>query len=145
MLDGFLRSSAFLAGAVVSVGVVCSETLELERVMSVLLETRSANHLPPQDERRVGDDEGSQQASPVGQIQLTPSQWEAVAGRLSLNSRELAVCRLLFDCLTRQCIADQMGITNRSVRHHMEQIHKKLGVKNRVGVVLRIIHERDRV
>ena len=62
---------------------------------------------------------------------------------MTMSLREQQVCKLLFDGLTRQKIAEQIGISNRTVRHHMEQIHIKLNASNRVGVVLRIIQLRD--
>ena len=62
---------------------------------------------------------------------------------MKMSRREQDVCKLLFDGLTRQKIAEQMDISNRTVRHHMEQIHVKLNVSNRVGVVLKIIQLRD--
>ena len=78
-----------------------------------------------------------------GQHQLTDQQWSDVCRQMNMSVREQQVSRLLFDGLTRQKIADQMEISNRTVRHHMEQIHNKLEVSNRVGVVLRIVQVRD--
>jgi len=78
-----------------------------------------------------------------GQHQLSLQQWSDVCRKVKISLREQDVCKLLFDGLTRQKIAEQMDISNRTVRHHMEQIHVKLGVCNRVGVVLKIIQLRD--
>jgi len=78
-----------------------------------------------------------------GQHQLSNQQWSDVCREMKMSLREQLVCKLLFDGLTRQKIAEQMEISNRTVRHHMEQIHVKLDVSNRVGVVLRIIQLRD--
>ena len=79
----------------------------------------------------------------LGQHQLSTQQWSDVCRGMKMSLREQRVCKLLFDGLTRQKIAEQIGISNRTVRHHMEQIHVKLDVSNRVGVVLRIIQLRD--
>ncbi len=78
-----------------------------------------------------------------GQHQLSGQEWSDVARTMKLSIREQQVCRLLFDGLTRQVIAEQLNISNRTVRHHMERIHQKLKVGNRVGVVLKIVHVRD--
>ena len=78
-----------------------------------------------------------------GQHQLLLQQWSDVCRKMKMSLREENVCKLLFDGMTRQQIADQMGISNRTVRHHMEKIHLKLNVSNRVGVVLKIIQLRD--
>lgn len=82
------------------------------------------------------------QASP-GQHQLSKQQWSDVCRRMKMSVREQRVCQLLFDGLTRQKISELMDVSNRTVRHHMERIHVKLGVSNRVGVVLQIIQLRD--
>ena len=74
---------------------------------------------------------------------LTDDQWQQVAEKLGLTDRERDVCALLFQCLTRREIAEQLGIKDRTVRGYMEQIHIKLNVNNRVGIVLRIIETRD--
>ncbi len=74
---------------------------------------------------------------------LTQSQWTVTAETLRLTNRETQVCQKLFEGITRNQIADDLGIKPRTVRHYMEHIHEKLAVKNRVGVVLRIIQLRD--
>lgn len=74
---------------------------------------------------------------------LTDAQWHLVGDNLNLTPREQEVCQLLFNIKTRDGIASALNITPRTVRQHMEQIHKKLHVNSRVGVVLRIIQMRD--
>ena len=81
----------------------------------------------------------------TGQCQFSNQQWKAICHFLSLSDREEFVCRLLCDGHTRDAIAAAMGVTSRAVRHHMEQIHRKLEVHNRVGVVLRLIQVRDTI
>jgi DNA-binding NarL/FixJ family response regulator len=78
-----------------------------------------------------------------GQHQLSIRQWDEVCKTINMSLREQQVCKLLFDGMTRQKIAEKLEISNRTVRHHMEQIHLKLEVSNRVGVVLQIIRLRD--
>ena len=78
----------------------------------------------------------------VGEL-LSPGEWESVACTGKLTSREASVCQLLFEGLTRPEIASHLGIKPRTVRQHLETIHQKLHVKNRVGVVLRIVQIRD--
>lgn len=60
-----------------------------------------------------------------------------------MTSRERQVCERLFQGQTRQEIATCLGIKPRTVREHLENIHSKLRVRNRIGVVLRIIQMRD--
>ena len=73
---------------------------------------------------------------------MTERHWELAEEFGSLTPRETAVCRLLLQAITRAEIAKSLGISPRTVRQHLEQIHRKLNVTNRVGVVLRIIQTR---
>jgi len=81
----------------------------------------------------------------IGQSQFSDKQWELICHSLELSDREEFVCRLLCDGHTRAAIGDAMEVTTRTVRHYMERIHRKLGVHNRVGVVLRLIQVRDTI
>lgn len=85
------------------------------------------------------------QEKEIGQNQLSDLQWERVCNSFGLSAREELVCRLLCDGNTRSAIANAMEVSTRTVRHHMERIHRKLGVHNRVGVVLRLIQIRDSI
>ncbi len=57
--------------------------------------------------------------------------------------REGQVCRLLFEGHKRDQIAEMLGISPRTVRYHLESLHKKLKVNTRVGLVLRMVQLRD--
>jgi DNA-binding CsgD family transcriptional regulator len=81
----------------------------------------------------------------TGQVQFSDKQWTIICRLLDLSEREEFVCRLLCDGHTRAAIAKTMDVTTRTVRHHMERIHRKLDVRNRVGVVLRLIQVRDTI
>lgn len=80
-----------------------------------------------------------------GSEMLTEMQWTISAKELRLTPRETEVCQELFQGNTRNAIAEHLKIKPRTVRHHMEAIHRKLAVSNRVGVVLRIIQVRDQI
>ncbi len=74
---------------------------------------------------------------------LTSQDWEAICATASLTKREAEVCTLLLSCKTRNAIADCLGIKPRTVRQHLENLHVKLNVTNRVELVLRVISIRD--
>ena len=78
-----------------------------------------------------------------GQELVSTDQWNKISLLLKLSGRELQVCRLLMDGHTRLSIAQQLGIKGRTVRQYLEQLHVKLRVSNRVGLVLRVIQVRD--
>jgi len=70
-------------------------------------------------------------------------QWKKISYLLAISDREQEVCRLLFEGITREEIAERMDIKVRTVRHYLERLHTKLRVNNRVALVLRIIQVRD--
>lgn len=50
-----------------------------------------------------------------------------------LSLREVGVLRLMADGLTNRQIADELSITDQTVKHHLSSIYRKLGVSNRTG------------
>jgi DNA-binding CsgD family transcriptional regulator len=82
--------------------------------------------------------------SPPGLDLLNDAQWNELSQCAGFSNRERDVCRLLFEGNTRREIATKLGIKPRTVRDYMEKIHNKFDVRNRVGVVLRVIQIRDR-
>jgi DNA-binding NarL/FixJ family response regulator len=74
---------------------------------------------------------------------FTSTQWEGVSRALQLTEREQQVCQLLLKGKTRIEIAEDLEVKPRTIRQFMEQIHSKLRVKNRVGVVVRLVQVRD--
>ena len=53
-----------------------------------------------------------------------------------LTGRELAVLRLLADGLTAHAIARRLGVSPLTVRKHLENTYRKLGVPDRMLAVL---------
>jgi DNA-binding CsgD family transcriptional regulator len=60
-----------------------------------------------------------------------------VATSLRMTSRELAVLGELADGLTAAAIGRRLLITERTVHKHLERVYAKLGVRDRLGAVLR--------
>jgi len=78
-----------------------------------------------------------------GENLISDPEWTAVKTHARLSMREGQVCRLLFEGNKRDEIAAMLGISPRTVRYHLESLHKKLQVNTRVGLVLRMIQLRD--
>jgi DNA-binding CsgD family transcriptional regulator len=74
---------------------------------------------------------------------LTPEQWIGVADALGITPRELEIIVLLLESKTREAVARTLHISTRTVRQHLERIYQKLGVSDRVELVLCIMHTRD--
>ena len=54
---------------------------------------------------------------------------------LPLTTRERQIAEMIAAGETARSIADQLGISYHTVRRHGEKVFRKLGVRNRVGVV----------
>ena len=78
-----------------------------------------------------------------GENLISDSDWVAVKKYGRLSMREGQVCQLLFEGHKRDVIAEMLKISPRTVRYHLESLHKKLQVNTRVGLVLRIVQLRD--
>jgi len=60
---------------------------------------------------------------------------------LSLSDRELQVAQGVFDDCTERALADKLGISPHTVHTHIERLHRKLGVTNRVQLILHVTAE----
>lgn len=76
---------------------------------------------------------------------LNPNQWAQIADVASLTQRERQVAEMLLESHTREEIAQKLNVKPRTIRQHMESLHSKLKVSNRVGLALRVISLRDQV
>jgi DNA-binding NarL/FixJ family response regulator len=53
-----------------------------------------------------------------------------------LTSREVELLRLLSGGLSRREVATQLFLSEHTVRHHLEHIYNKIGVRTRVAATL---------
>ncbi|MEM7475844.1 MAG: helix-turn-helix transcriptional regulator [Planctomycetota bacterium] len=81
--------------------------------------------------------------SDPGKSLLQGHCWTEIARFAGLTSRELDVCQALFEGLTCEEVASELGLSASTVRHHMESLHSKLSVSTRRGLALRVIQIRD--
>ena len=72
---------------------------------------------------------------------LTDEQWLRIARRLAISERELQIVRLVFEDEAEKAIAARLEISLHTVHAHLMHLHWKLGVKSRVGLVLRVFRE----
>lgn len=70
-----------------------------------------------------------------GRLGATDSLEESVLA--SLSEREAAVARLVVAGQSNKAVAQQLGITERTVKAHLSSIFSKLGVRDRVQLMLR--------
>ncbi len=74
-----------------------------------------------------------------GSAVFSDSAWSEVGRSLRLSHREFQIARGIFDDLTELNIAANLGISAHTVHTHVERLHRKLAVANRVELVLRVI------
>jgi len=72
---------------------------------------------------------------------LSDLAWREIARSLDLSTRELQIVRATFDDRRELEIAVELGIALRTVHTHIERLHHKLEVTDRLQLVLRIMHE----
>ena len=82
-----------------------------------------------------GEAEGTDPASPATVIQ-TAGASEVEIARLGLTRREVQIIGALVDGQTNKDIAATFGISEYTVKHHLTNVYDKLGVYNRVELVL---------
>ena len=58
-----------------------------------------------------------------------------------ISNREMEILKLLGTGLSGVCIAEILGITERTVRFHISNLHTKMGVKNRKGLLEKLEKE----
>lgn len=69
---------------------------------------------------------------------FTPREWEAIAQRLWLTPQQTRILGLLLQVQRDKDISREMGINVWTVRAHLTKIFRKLGVADRVELVLLI-------
>jgi DNA-binding NarL/FixJ family response regulator len=72
---------------------------------------------------------------------LSDLAWQGIACSLELSRRELQIVRATFDDRKESAIAEDLGIAPRTVHTHIERLHHKLEVADRLQLVLRIMYE----
>ncbi len=78
---------------------------------------------------------------PLGAAMLSDLAWWEIARSLRLSERELQIVRATFDDRTESAIAADIGIAPRTVHTHVERLHRKLAVADRVQLVVRVMAE----
>ncbi|MDD3675637.1 MAG: response regulator transcription factor [Thauera propionica] len=61
----------------------------------------------------------------------------------SLSARELEVARAVADGLSNKEVAERLGIAERTVKAHLGMVFSKLGVRDRLQLMLRLGHGAD--
>jgi DNA-binding NarL/FixJ family response regulator len=67
--------------------------------------------------------------------------WREIGRSLRLTQRELQIVRATFDDCKESVIATDLGIAPRTVHTHIERLHRKLTVEDRLQLVLRVMRE----
>jgi DNA-binding NarL/FixJ family response regulator len=80
-------------------------------------------------------------ATPAGADLLTDIAWSEIARSLELSARELETVRGVFDNLTEDAIAGNLGVYEHTIHTHLHRLFSKLRVTTRTQMVVRIMQE----
>ena len=72
---------------------------------------------------------------------LSEQAWAEIARSLTLSARELQIVRGIFDNRTEFAIAADLGISPNTVHTHQRRLYRKLGVTDRVKLILAVTTE----
>jgi len=72
---------------------------------------------------------------------ISEPAWLEIARSLRLSSREVQILRGIFDDHTEYAIAVDLGISPHTVHTYVDRVHRKLGVVDRVTLILRVMDE----
>ena len=78
---------------------------------------------------------------PLGAAIFSDQAWEEIARGLRLSGQELRIVRGVFDDDTESIIAAKLRISPHTVHTHSERLYHKLGVSERVKLVLRVMEK----
>ncbi len=84
---------------------------------------------------------GANLAGSPGSAVFQDQTWHEIIRHLRLSFREGEIVRGVFNDQTEFAIANNLGISPHTVHTHLERLHKKLGVADRVQLVLSITQE----
>ena len=91
--------------------------------------------------RRAKTRGGRRRNQAAGAGMFSENAWEALSRSLNFSGREREIVRGIFDDRTEFGIASELGISPHTVHTHVERLHHKLRVANRVQLVLRVMDE----
>jgi len=104
---------------------------------------------PKQNRRKLqsADAAGSPQCRPHTPERLSSSAvfsnqaWDQISRSLKLSTRESQILRGIFDDHTETAIAANLAISSHTVHTHIQRLHRKLGMVDRVQLVVRVVEE----
>jgi DNA-binding NarL/FixJ family response regulator len=109
---------------------------------------KEADPADGRDSKKLYPPPGSRELSAVHRpgSNIFPHQaWAQIARSLRISPKELIIARKVFDGCTEFAIAADLRMSCHTVRTHLKRLHRKLGVADRVGLVLCLVDEFMRV
>jgi DNA-binding CsgD family transcriptional regulator len=78
---------------------------------------------------------------PLGAAMFSDQAWNEIARSLRLSGQELRIVCGVFDDQTESAIAGQLQVSPHTIHTHCERLYRKVGVSDRVRLVLRVMEE----
>ena len=70
---------------------------------------------------------------------FTKAEWAALAERFGLSPRQAQIARLICLAFSNLRIARELGLKRDTVRMHNKELFRKLGIRQRMGVPIRLV------
>jgi DNA-binding CsgD family transcriptional regulator len=70
-------------------------------------------------------------------------QWRRICARFRLTRRQAELARLLCQSRPYQSIGREMGVSINTVRMHVRALHDRLGARDSLGVLRRLLEARE--
>ncbi len=77
----------------------------------------------------------------AGKLPIPPAQWRRLVSRMALSPQQTRIVELI---LLNRCdkeIAAEMGLKVPTVRTYLERVYHRLGVTDRLALVLKLLAE----
>lgn len=132
VLSGYFSADDIVAALNYGAKGFIPKSLDIDRIFEAIRLIAAGHHYIPADILEVVD--GSHSA-----VSGDLSPFDALARENKLTEREQDVLRLLVDGCTNKEIARQMEVQEVTVKLHLRNIYRKLGIRNRAQAVRAVL------
>ncbi len=73
---------------------------------------------------------------------FTEADWAWLQGRFGMSQRQIQTARLICRGGTNEAIANRLRLSEATVRMHTDAVYKRVGVRSRLGLLVRLIEAR---
>lgn len=112
---------------------VIEKSQDVDELLSTIREAIARDHAAKRVLRRTTE-------SGIGDVE---AQLAAKLKRFKLSKRQSEIAKLICESMSNEEMAQQLNISSDTVKMHIRALYKKLGVNDRVGVVMKMLAMSD--